>query len=781
MLSSPDADLVRRDPALPGLAAVLEPEELVAVARAQGVPLEIAGARPVYLRYKPATSCLVGYATMEGTEPTLFYATAYSADSAKLDKARQRKRVPWLSGGGRFVLDGQATEICFFPADDHLPVLIDLLDPHKARSFLDVAAAGVRPWTTASGFEPRVLAYKPERRCTVAVVTDSTPVAVIKAYTRAGFASARTRAAMLQHSRGVGIQRLVSAYERRGLLFFEWLEGRSLGESILRGEATGSDVRETGYALAELHGLPLPELPRRDQRQEQVLEELVATVRVLCPEAVDDAASIAGRAASFVRADESPLVLVHGDFYAKQAIVQSNRVALLDLDQAAVGMAAFDLGNFIAHLELEVARGKIGAEAAAAHSRSFLAGYASHRALPSESLIAANTALSLLALAHHPFRRHLADWQSLISTVIARAGEILDEHHIRPAATTRQAGGSDAVDAAIPWLAEALSPASAKRALDGRVNGERGHERVANVRATRLIRHKAGRRCVIEYDVDVECAGQIVEETLVGKVRARGFDSASYDIIAELRRAGFTERAGDGVAVPQPRGRVDAFNMWLSAKVAGAPATCFVLDDDSEWLGRRVAEVAHKLSESGVIPRRVHTMTDELRILADRLRQLRFRRPDLADRVFNIEAACQRLAEGVHSDERRPIHRDFYGDQLLVDGDRIWILDLDLFCLGDPALDIGNFLGHVSELALRRRGNPLAGAAFERALLERSAQLAGDSIVERAEVFQTLTLVRHLWISTEKPERRALTDPLLEVCESRIASVARLRSAGALP
>jgi len=169
----------------------------------------------------------------------------------------------------------------------------------------------------------------------------------------------------------------------------------------------------------------------------------------------------------------------------------------------------------------------------------------------------------------------------------------------------------------------------------------------------------------------------------------------------------------------------------------------------------------------------VHTMTDELRILEERFREASQRRPDLAGRLEDLGTACRQLAAGAVSDRSSPIHRDFYADQLLMDGDTTWILDLDLFCLGDPALDIGNFLGHVTELALRTLGDPTAGVDFERALLDRYSHLAGDSIVERAEVFRTLTLARQVWVSTEKPERSAITEPLLELCEARVSADTR--------
>ncbi|UFU03792.1 phosphotransferase [Ruania suaedae] len=47
------------------------------------------------------------------------------------------------------------------------------------------------------------------------------------------------------------------------------------------------------------------------------------------------------------------------------------------------------------------------------------------------------------------------------------------------------------------------------------------------------------------------------------------------------------------------------------------------------------------------------------------------------------------------------IHRDLHDKQMLVDGDRVGLLDLDLLATGDPALDLANLLVHL-ELRVRQ-------------------------------------------------------------------------------
>src|SRR5207249_11416229 len=107
-------------------------------------------------------------------------------------------------------------------------------------------------------------------------------------------------------------------------------------------------------------------------------------------------------------------------------------------------------------------------------------------------------------------------------------------------------------------------------------------------------------------------------------------------------------------------------------------------------------------------------------------------------------------------------------DQVIVDGRRLYLLDFDLYCEGDPGLDVGNFLGHVTEQALRTRGDPAALAGVERALEERFVELSGEATRPAVRAYATLTLARHVYLSTRFPDRRPYTERLLELCEERL-------------
>jgi aminoglycoside phosphotransferase (APT) family kinase protein len=162
-------------------------------------------------------------------------------------------------------------------------------------------------------------------------------------------------------------------------------------------------------------------------------------------------------------------------------------------------------------------------------------------------------------------------------------------------------------------------------------------------------------------------------------------------------------------------------------------------------------------------------MADELRILHECFGKVAALKPEWAGRLAELLAACEKLGASVPPPKPCGIHRDFYPAQVLVDGAQLWLIDFDLYCLGDPGLDVGNFIGHVTEQALRERGDANALVNVERALEDRFVELSGELVRASVRAYAMLTLARHVFLSTRFPERAPLTERLLELCEERLA------------
>lgn len=320
-------------------------------------------------------------------------------------------------------------------------------------------------------------------------------------------------------------------------------------------------------------------------------------------------------------------------------------------------------------------------------------------------------------------------------------------------------------DPAMPFLTQVLDPLTVQRRFEDCLPSLTAGNKPFQLRAIRVLRHKPGRRCLIEYDIERRGAEAI---TLIGKVRARGPDHTTCHLIESLWNAGFGADSPDGISVPEPVGIIPEFQMWLQYKVPGVSATRLLTESGGTGLARRIAEAIHKLHQTGIPSTRRHTMADELRILHERLSLVARVNPQWVNRLERILDACDRLGATTPEPTFRGIHRDFYADHVVVDGPRLYLVDFDLYCEGDPGLDIGNFVAHLTEQSLRTLGNPMALRNREQALEERLVELAGEATRVAVRAYTVLTLVRHIYLSTQFTERRPFTECLLQMCEQRL-------------
>jgi thiamine kinase-like enzyme len=136
--------------------------------------------------------------------------------------------------------------------------------------------------------------------------------------------------------------------------------------------------------------------------------------------------------------------------------------------------------------------------------------------------------------------------------------------------------------------------------------------------------------------------------------------------------------------------------MWCQRKVAGDVSTNLLGGANGVEVARRIAEAIHKLHRANLPTDKTHTMTDELRILRECFDKLSAQKPEWTGRLAKLIIGCEELGTSLPAPSVCGIHRDFYSSQVIVDADRLWLIDFDCFCLGDPGLDLGNFIGHVT-------------------------------------------------------------------------------------
>ncbi len=141
---------------------------------------------------------------------------------------------------------------------------------------------------------------------------------------------------------------------------------------------------------------------------------------------------------------------------------------------------------------------------------------------------------------------------------------------------------------------------------------------------------------------------------------------------------------------------------------------------------------------------------EEVDALIELHREIDFLCPALSATMGElVEYLTLRLS--LQSSERRPIHGDFYDEQVLLSGEAATILDLDRASLGDPAADLGLFAAHLESDALRGelRGDQVE--PLKAALIEGYRDAGGRVSGSRVDLY---TVVGLLKLSPEPFRRR---------------------------
>ena len=750
MRDSTEALVRAHQATMPGIAALFSPAAIAQwIHQASAVDVRNLVLSPRYIRFKPDASCLVVFDGHADGESFLFTAKAFSRKNAvKLDKALSRGSAQGFLGLDRIV--------------DRSRLLLGWVLPN------DPILRGLKRYSADS--QPNLLAYKPERRYVGTLTGPHGRKQVLKIYKKAAFTRAcelaRTADALPMFPKLAGID------EQRCGIRLDWIDGDTLATVAARGAPDISHGRfvATGELLASLHAHPVPDagLARTEESIPGRLHLIARGIVEIAPHLESTVEWIASTVHRRLCVDGCREVLSHGDFYSNQVLITEGGMRLLDYDELGVASPEADLGLFIAHLEFDVLRGRLSAQQAAAASEAFLAGYA--RALPIDSgRLAAQIAYGMFQLAHRPFRDWMPGWPELMQQWLARIAVRLAERvEISRRSTSETAtAGTELGERLMLQIQRALAESTYDTLLADAIPADV----IAQGRIVQgmLIRHKPGRRALIRYtlhDADHRAFG------LIGKLRAKGTDQRTFATTQAIHEIVTTDDRHLPLRVPRPLASVPDLDMWLQEEIAGTDGWSALASDDAAANALRIGEALRRLHGLDLPTRRTHGADDELSIIDQRLAAAQCEMPHLRLRIQAVWDAGRACCESLRNRPRCNAHRDFYPAQLIVDAEWVYVLDLDLFCNADPALDVGNFIAHIEESDLRNAGNPHARQhvieAFTRGYMKHGYDPGFMSALER---YRVLSLVRLFHISTGFAERRAFSNDILAYCEQQIAQL----------
>ena len=239
--------------------------------------------------------------------------------------------------------------------------------------------------------ETRLLSYAAERAASAACLDERGNVlAYVKVHAGAG-AERERRALETLSATGPRVPRVLGS--SANALALEPLPGRRIED--LSGTDLANALRGVGRALAALHE-PAPRgYPRFARLDTDRLARAVAAIARARPDAGRSAALLL--AVLLDRRDDEAGVLLHGDANLRNAIVDGDGVALIDLEDSAAGPAAADLGQALARLLAARVTGRITTAEETALAAALLDGYAAVRRPPDAAALRWHTAASVLA------------------------------------------------------------------------------------------------------------------------------------------------------------------------------------------------------------------------------------------------------------------------------------------------------------------------------------------------------------------------------------------------
>ncbi|MGH3343406.1 MAG: phosphotransferase family protein [Carbonactinosporaceae bacterium] len=343
-------------------------------------PVPIRSCRIDRVSYRPGNRLRTVYRVGTGGPDTYVAASTFHARSRGERAYEKAAGTAGGSGALRPVLYDAELDTVFwtFPNDRKIENLSAVAEAREdLRRLLD------RYWARSC-----LVDYKPETSAVVGCLDDASRV-IGYAKVHAGDEGERTHRVQetvtrLARGSGLRIARPLAYSRQYRTLLVEPIAGTSI--RWLAGAGLLAGLHAYGAALARLHSLPLPARPDdlamggRDALER--LRHRAEGVRAVRPDVGEQVSELLGELTA--RWGEVPerRVPIHGDANESNAILQGDRLVLIDFDRACVGVAGSDIGNFLSLLRYFRSLGVISPRAERARAAAFARGYSSVRALP---------------------------------------------------------------------------------------------------------------------------------------------------------------------------------------------------------------------------------------------------------------------------------------------------------------------------------------------------------------------------------------------------------------
>lgn len=774
--------LFQPDPNLPGIETLLDTDAFAERIRTWfcgGSKLTVSIEN---IRYKPGTSCLVGYRAETATKSFLLHAKAFEKHAWHVRKRKLGKtnRDMWVDNLHSFAAFR-------FPFDADLPGVKRFMQ--EPDSFL------TRIFSEQYRNDPLVnhstLAYKPNRRYTAKLAFESGRDLVLKIHDPSTYTSAFKAGCSLRKL-PVDVPGWNGNSRRYRAIAHEWIKGYTPGSANLNATELPALMEQVfdfldrlqRTAVASNVGLPLGS--RHDG-----LEPITNYLAAIYPPGATRLRKMVADILAKPSEPEGP-VLAHGDFHERQLVMGRTGIRTCDFDRCCLAESTADIANLLAHLLYRSCVGELPSEIVNQALELSLS-KCDEKGPDNRQRFLMNLMASLVRLVTHSFRRGSRKWVEQTEAFLdlmslqMQMADGPSKTHQKPSLATnvsarwrgtgKRISRSDDVTGESPdsdlrsailadekfgFLADSFRLQRAGKMLrqtKPRLTLSCDRLTVANVVARR---HKPGRRCLIEF----ELANHNGPICILGKASAKRLDRRAFETQFDFfHRHGFGYLAQDRICVPRPIGICEPWNMWFQERIDAHDGSRILDTGKLSSVAPQIATTIAKVHNSRFVATRKHRVNDELGILIERLTPMIELVPHRAHAIKRVLKNCLALGSEIDEQLVTPVHRDFYHDQLLFPDQGTMLVDLDLVSMGHPALDVGNFIAHLTEHSIRNFGTSDHWRQAEDLIVSHYLKLNPRCTRESILAFKALSFARHIWISWRIKSRRRWTTRIVDEAE----------------
>ena len=439
------------DNRLPGLPHLFGHMQVIRalVSNLKNTTMELAEFRSVYVRYKPATNCIVAYIAkfVDGvsgkTFDTWLYGKCFTPEGYAVAIVKANAHRGDESAFLNPIISAPDDYVIFyvFPYDCEIKELPTVCDSRKISRILhDIDDFFSRSaWRISDKrLKIEVVRYKPEKRAVVKIESRAvnrtdhkkkTLTVYLRTYCddrgKVIYDTMRELHRTLYSHPEVKVPRALGYIDEKRFLLTEGLAGNPLVE-LLKFPLRRDAFIKTAGALAVLHQITDVSIAERNSKD--LMDDARATgetLKQIVPEIADSVRAILNQLEPLHdKAARGSAGFVHGDFHCGQILIEKNSTVILDFDRSFWGETLFDVGNFCAHLHI------IGRQNRWDDTQemidTFVAHYekAIHKKLDKKRL-KLWTAYGLFLFSVSPFRSMEPDWKSSVIATVQECKRIL--------------------------------------------------------------------------------------------------------------------------------------------------------------------------------------------------------------------------------------------------------------------------------------------------------------------------------------------------------------------